>query len=163
RLAPMPPTTAARWMTRSGRASERQRRMSSASRRSYSALRGTKIRSAPRRRSSATTALPRNPLPPVTRTALVGQNEPPGHAHLPRKVIWTQALQRHHVAGRDAGGVQVVGEHDPDQVVECGLRLPAEPLTRARRVAAQFVHLGGAEVARVDLDVFTPVEADRRE
>ena len=48
RLAPMPPTCAARWMTRSGRASASRRRTAARSTRSYSRERGTKTRGAAR-------------------------------------------------------------------------------------------------------------------
>src|SRR5664280_270881 len=64
----MPPTTAARWMMRSGFPWLSARSIPSRVRRSYSELRGTKISAAPAWRSRLTTALPRNPLPPVTIT-----------------------------------------------------------------------------------------------
>ena len=71
----MPPTRAARWTTRSGRAvGERGRSAASRSVRSNSALRGTTT-SAPRSASLATTTRPRKPDPPVTRTRRRGQNE----------------------------------------------------------------------------------------
>ena len=67
-LAPMPPTRAARWTTRSGRCvGEQRRRRRPRSVRSNSALRGTTT-SAHGAGERATTTRPRNPEPPVTRT-----------------------------------------------------------------------------------------------
>ena len=43
------------------------------------------------------------------------------------------------------------------------LRLPLQHLHRLGRVAQQQVHLGGAEVSRVDRDVLVPVQAQQAE
>src|SRR4051794_35745861 len=63
----MPPTRAARWMTRSGSASENSAATAAGSRRSNSADEGVMISLAPRPARAARTARPRKPLPPVTR------------------------------------------------------------------------------------------------
>src|SRR5439155_7797815 len=67
RLAPMPPTSAARWTTSSGSASANSRAASSQEVRSYSARRATNG-SCPAARKRATTCEPRKPPPPVTST-----------------------------------------------------------------------------------------------
>jgi len=69
RLAPMPPTTAARWITISGLRSAYIRSTSAARVRSYCVFRGTSTVQ-PRVSSAATTCRPRKPLPPVTATRL---------------------------------------------------------------------------------------------
>src|SRR5207244_517282 len=69
----MPPTTAARWITTSGRPSARARRTPSAWRRSYSTERGTKIEVTPPAARRRTTVVPRKPPPPVTITRRSGQ------------------------------------------------------------------------------------------
>src|SRR5436309_3516858 len=69
----MPPTSPARCMTMSGRATLYTRLIASISTRLYSLLRGIKISRQPFCRSFSTTNDPRNPAPPVTTTRLFGQ------------------------------------------------------------------------------------------
>src|SRR5579862_8813745 len=59
--------------------------------------------------------------------------------------------------------VEVGVHHHVHQLAEAHARLPAEQAPGLRGVAAQFVDLGGAEVARIDLDARLPVELDARE
>ena len=54
--------------------------------------------------------------------------------------------------GVSLGGLQVGFDHLADQFVEAGARSPAEFALRLAGVAEQGLHLGGAEVARVDRD-----------
>src|SRR5438552_1048827 len=63
----MPPTLAARWKTRLGRASANSAWVACGSHRSVSAERGTRMSVAPRARRTAATCDPRKPAPPVIR------------------------------------------------------------------------------------------------
>src|SRR5207302_8503766 len=73
RFAPIPPTRAARWMTRSGRWSAYMRATSDCLVRSYSELENVKISAESGSRRS-TTCRPRKPRPPVTVTRWPFQN-----------------------------------------------------------------------------------------
>src|SRR5690606_35530445 len=55
---------------------------------------------------------------------------------------------------------QVGVDHEVDQLLEAGLRLPAEHPARLRGVADEHVDLGGPEEPLVHHDVLLPVEAD---
>src|SRR5712691_2596285 len=139
----MPPTTAARWMIRSGRASASIRSMSAGLRRSYSRLRGTKGGGQPRSRRASTTNEPKKPAPPVTTTRLAPQSSPSCSlatvvALVPRQV-----------------GV----DHQADQLGESELGRPSQFLSRLRGVTLEEVDLRRTPKARVDDDVPLPVEA----
>src|SRR3712207_1466718 len=103
----MPPTFAARWMTTS--APSTAARVAWGSRRSNSADRMTRT-PAPSASRSRTTAVPRNPAPPVTVTALPCQNPASGsvtfaHADAPPGELVLEQLD-------------VVLDHDPHEVLE---------------------------------------------
>src|SRR6266542_4835556 len=140
----MPPTTAARWMIRSGRAAARSRVMSDSLRRSCSRLRGA-TGSTRRARSAATTNDPRKPAPPVTTTRLPAQN--PGMLGLAAVAVPRQI------------GV----DHEPDEIDEPDLRHPAQLVPRLGGVAQQEVDFRGPPQCRVDHDVLAPVEPRVRE
>src|SRR5947207_9056336 len=72
----MPPTSAARWKTNSGRTSSKRRTASSSRVRSYSRRRATKG-SRPSATSRSTRCEPRNPPPPVTSTRMPQAYSPP--------------------------------------------------------------------------------------
>src|SRR4051794_361309 len=128
-------------------------RAASGSRRSWSPER-TIVTSAPSACRSRTTALPRKPAPPVTVTARPSQCAGAGSA----------TLARPHAAAGELilDDLHVGVDHDPHELLEGHLRLPAELLARLGRIAAQRVDLGRAVVLRVDLDVALPVHADVR-
>src|SRR3954451_20271261 len=143
----MPPTLAARWMTIS--APSTASRVAPGSRRSCSAERMTRM-FAPSSSRSRVTAVPKKPAPPVTVTALPSQNSRrgsaislPGSDSAPRELVLEEP--------------DVVLDHDPHELLELGLGLPAEPVLGLARVAVQRVDLGGAQVARVELHVLLPV------
>src|SRR5437870_12258786 len=140
----MPPTTAARWMIRSGRAAASSRVMSGSRRRSCSRLRGT-TGSTPRARKASTTKEPRNPAPPVTTTRLPGQNS----AMLGLAAV---AVPR-----------EIGVDHEPDEVDEPDLRHPAQLVPGLGGVAQQEVDFRGTPERGVDHDVLAPVEPRVRE
>src|SRR6476620_6280767 len=128
----MTPTLAARCTTMS--APSPAARVAAASRRSYSAERGTRT-SAPSAARSRVTAVPRKPAPPVTTTALPVQNPAVGSAML---AAHADAAARQLVLEQ----LDVVLDHDPDEVLERRRRLPAQLLLGLRRVALERVDLG---------------------
>src|SRR6266496_1444570 len=135
-LAPMPPTTAARWTTASGRVSASMRSVSARQRRSQRP-RPTASTLAPRALSSRCRWRPKNPVPPVTTTVA------PARSISGRS--FPSAVDPHGAPGQlvlEQGDVGV--DHEPDELVEAGPRLPAEHLPRLGGVAAQVVHLGWA-------------------
>src|SRR5690606_35649833 len=148
----IPPTTAARWMITSGRASSSSARIASRLRRSYSALRGTTISSAPRARSSSTTNDPRNPAPPVTTNRLSFQklislplfllirNNHVGHSLFSTRPTPQPHEQRQHRLYTIC--VQIAGDHPYEQRPHCQhekachaqRQQPAPPALRRQRV-----------------------------
>ena len=62
--------------------------------------------------------------------------------------------------GSEPQQLQVRVDHQPDQLLEVRLRLPAQLALGLRRVAHEQVHLGGALEGVVDAHVRLPVEAD---
>src|SRR5436309_15769534 len=113
----MPPTTAARWMIRSGRTSFSRRMMSDSFRRSYSRLLGLIGAEHPRSTSAFVTKEPRNPAPPVTTTRLSVQKPP----------ISLRAAE-------PAVSLEIGIDHHPDQLGETNLGRPAERSLRFARV-----------------------------
>src|SRR5262249_39792203 len=67
RFAPIPPTTAARWITMSARSPRSRVRTAWRSRKSHFELRGTMISAGAAPRSCLQTTRPRKPAPPLTR------------------------------------------------------------------------------------------------
>src|SRR5436190_21753375 len=133
----MPPTLAARWMTTS--APSTAARVSFGRRRSCSAERITRV-SAPSWPSRPTTALPRNPAPPVTATGLPAQKLADGSDttfSYPNSAAGELVLER----------LEVGVAHDPHELGEGHGGLPAELVARLGVVATQRIDLGGAEVA----------------
>src|SRR5512141_1966647 len=133
---------------------------SSGRRRSKRGYSGTETSSgrAPRSTRFRISGPPRNPAPPVTRIffpanplirlELQGDGEALGGEDLAA------------LAGRREARVLQVGiDHDPHELPERHLRLPAERPLRLRGVGAQVLDLGGPEIFRVDLHVLLPVEA----
>src|SRR5262245_21052029 len=137
----MPPTTAARWMITSGRATASIRAMSASRRRSYSRLRGTKRSRTPRWRSASITNEPRKPAPPVTTTRLSTQESV------------MSALSGVAVPG------QIGVDHQSDELGEPHLERPAELLPGLGRVAEEEVDLRRTVQGRIGGDVLAPVEA----
>src|SRR5262245_3969328 len=105
RLAPMPPTRAARWHTRSGFVDANRRPVAPRSRRSTSDERGATTSVAPRARNKETTCEPRKPPPPVTRTLRTGVG--------PLDDIVAGVLQRALAAGQ----LEIAGDHHADQLL----------------------------------------------
>src|ERR1051325_4650461 len=50
--------------------------------------------------------------------------------------------------------------HEADELAKFGFRLPAKLSARFAAVALEQIHFGGAQVARVEIDIFLPIEAD---
>src|SRR5262249_40120568 len=74
------------------------------------------------------------------------------------------ASDRRRAPGQRAAHVFLVGaHHHRDQLGERDRRLPPELVARAGRVAVQVVDLGRPQVARVELDVRLPAQAERAE
>ena len=67
------------------------------------------------------------------------------------------------LGGLEARLTKVGLEHQPNEAFERCRRSPAEDALGLRRVAAQLVDLGGAEVARIDPDMALPVKPDQAE
>src|SRR4051794_3537463 len=148
----MPPTLAARWMTIS--APVTASRVARGSRRSCSAERMTRT-VAPSSSRSRVTAVPRKPAPPVTVTGLPSQKAGVGSAMLlthPDPAAGELVLEE----------LDVVLDHDPDEVLELRLGLPAELLLGLARVAVQRVDLRRPQVPRIELDVLLPVHVEVR-
>src|SRR6266852_163876 len=137
----MPPTTAARWMIRSGRACWSTRTMSASFRRSYSRLRGTNGAGHPRRTRASTTTEPRKPPPPVTTTRLSLQKS---------------AMRLGAIPG--AAALEVGVDHHPHQLGESHLGRPPELFLGLGGVTEQNVDLGGPYEERIDHDVLAPIE-----
>src|SRR3954454_19915594 len=127
----MPPTFAARCTTTS--APSTAARVACGSLRSWSADRTTRT-AAPSSRRSRMTAVPRNPAPPVTVTALPPQCSRDGSA---------MALAHPDPAARQLVLQQLdVGlDHDPHELLERRARHPAELLAGLRGIALQRVDL----------------------
>src|SRR5437867_2136395 len=155
RLAPMPPTTEARWITTVGLASRNRRATSARSRRSQSALRGTTMVGQPRFPIASTTKEPRNPAPPVTMTRCSSQKL----MRLRSLALDSRDLSRQPIVERLDVGVH----HDLDEIPEFHFGFPPELFLRLAWVAHEDVHLGGAQVAGVQLDVSPPVQAHESE
>src|SRR5439155_20805250 len=136
RLAPMPPTSAARWTTSSGSASANSRAASSQEVRSYSALRATNG-SCPAARKRATTCEPRKPPPPVTSTftpATLVAVEELGAVGEGQPVPEAPGERGHQRRALDEGAAGVEGR-DPGSIAQdLGLRQRAGVEARARRV-----------------------------
>src|SRR4051794_35219041 len=143
----MPPTLAARWMTIS--APVTASRVAAGSRRSCSAERMMRTL-APSSSRSRVTAVPRKPAPPVTVTGLPFQNEGVGSAIA---LTGADPATRHLVLEQ----LDVVFDHDPYQVLELRLGLPAELRLGLARIAVESVDLGRPQVAGVELDMLLPV------
>src|SRR5471030_296174 len=58
---------------------------------------------------------------------------------------------------------EIALDHDAHQFLKRNGRLPTENPVGFRGVGQEIIHLGGAEVAGIDFDVFAPVEARGRE
>src|SRR4051812_23024887 len=126
-------------------------RVCAGSRRSCSAERMTR-ESAPSSARRAVTALPRKPAPPVTTAPFPRQNSGEGSD--------PTLTYSHRATGQLIFECLEVGiAHDLHELFEGHGRLPTELLAGLRRVSAQRVDLRGPEVARVDLDVLLPVDA----
>src|SRR5213594_1448502 len=155
RLAPIPPTTAARCRTSVGRASRNRRAAAARSRKSYSALRGTTMFRQPRALIVSTTNEPRNPAPPVTTTRWSCQK---------LMMSGSLILDCGDLAGQAVfEGLHVGLDHDLHQLLELHLRLPSQPPLRLARVPHQDVDFGRAKVALVELDIPPPVEPHQTE
>src|SRR5260221_11597683 len=59
--------------------------------------------------------------------------------------------------------IQIMVDHHSDQRREADARPPTKLLTRLRRIALQKIDLRRSKIARVDLDVFLPIETDMPE
>src|ERR1700691_630566 len=135
----MPPTTAAKWIIKSGSAFLRRRAICSRSRRSHSRFLGAITFSQPALLSLARTCCPRNPPPPVTRTVLFVQKPISlpkhrslsglqifGHAVIPL-MPFTEFLAQKSCAFTRRGKSQrfhVTVHHDAHQLMKTDLRFP---------------------------------------
>ena len=90
---------------------------------------------------------PRKPAPPVTRTR--SGASPASRSDRSGSLPPTFEDAFHDERGLDAEVTRSL-EHDPDEVVELHLRLPAQLLARLRGIAAELVDFVGAQVALVE-------------
>src|SRR5260221_9420546 len=145
----MPPTLAAARKTYSGRALRKKPSTAARSARSTSLRTGVSRRVQPARLRRRTMALPTRPRDPATKIAasscMAGPPRLAGEAG-----VGERALARRQV--------QIVLDHQGDQLLEAQRRLPAEDTPRLGGIALQGVDLGRPEVARIDLDMLLPVQ-----
>src|SRR5213594_4107029 len=142
----MSPTSPARWMTMSGRASRYTRSTFSTCVKSYSCRRGTKIPAGAFVSSFATTRRPKNPEPPVTRTRLFVQ-----------KLMMRDGAR---FIGSRGFYFEIRVHHHPHELFKSDSRFPANFLFGFCRVTEEQVYFSLPIVTFVDFHMSVPVQIE---